>query len=285
VVPDSPGHGFIPLGFRFFYHGKKKRDMIKFHQKTFLKHLGLILITIFTGACDSPKWKDAQQFYNHGKYEEALLQYKTLLAKNPDSDIVHYHVGIAYYKKGDFEKAIEHFTKALATDDPVIEAWAAYNIGNSKYRLGEKCQKVDLKRTAEFYQEAIDYYKRAMELNGKDEAPKFNHDFVKKKWKDLLSHLKEQDAEVKKDPDHGTNAKGEKAPELIGRLQKDGPQKRGEKILEEGGKGLQRKGEKMEMSKEEAEKLLETYYLEEETKIEPKDRKRKREDPDLKKDW
>ena len=259
--------------------------MIKFHQKTFLKHLGLILLTIFTGACDSPKWKEAQQFYNHGKYEEALLQYKTLLAKNPDSDIVHYHVGIAYYKKGDFEKAIEHFTKALATDDPVIEAWAAYNIGNGKYRLGEKYQKVDLKRTAEFYQEAIDYYKRAMELTGKDEAPKFNHDFVEKKWKDLLNHLKEQGAEVKKDPDHGTNTKGEKAPAPIGHIQKDAPQKREEKILEEGGKDLQKKGQKMEMSKEEAEKLLETHYLEEGTKIEPKDRKRKREDPDLKKDW
>ena len=251
----------------------------------FLKVVGLILLTIYTAACHSPTSKEAEQSYTQGKYEEALLRYQALLVDHPDSDVINYHVGIAYYKRGNFEKAVGHFTKALATDDPVIETWAVYNIGNSKYRQGERYETEDAGRAAELYQEAIEYYKRAIELNGKDEDQKFNHDFVEKKWKELVSRLKEHSVEAKKGMTTRTHAKGEEKPELDSRRQEEAPQKRRETLTEEERKGLQKKGDKIEMSKEEAEKLLEKHFLEEETRVEPSDRIRSQKDPDLKKDW
>jgi tetratricopeptide (TPR) repeat protein len=96
------------------------------------------------------------------------------------------------YKKGDYQNAIDAFTRALVTDDEELEANANYNIANSKYRLGNLRVNTDLAGAVNHYREALDYYKRAIEIDQDDSDAKYNHELVEKKLKVLLDRLKNQ---------------------------------------------------------------------------------------------
>jgi tetratricopeptide (TPR) repeat protein len=105
------------------------------------------------------------------------------------------------YKKGDFQNAVDAFTKSLLTEDKELEARANYNIANSKYSLGNLKINTDLSGSVSLYREALDYYKRAIELNQDDTEAKYNHELVEKKLKVLLDRLKNQPEEEQKNKD------------------------------------------------------------------------------------
>ncbi|MBN1520954.1 MAG: VWA domain-containing protein, partial [Candidatus Aureabacteria bacterium] len=136
--------------------------------------------------------KKGNQLYEKGNYDEALKHYNEAQVDRPDSDIIPFDKGAALYQKGDYEKAIEEFTKALLSRDPSIEEKSLYNIGNSKYRLGKMKVNTDMALAAGLYREALDYYKRAIELNRENTDAKYNHEFVEKELKILLDKLKNQ---------------------------------------------------------------------------------------------
>jgi len=86
----------------------------------------------------------------------------------PDSDIVNFNIGATLYKKEDYQKATDAFTKALTSDNKKIEADALYNLGNCKYKLGKLKENTDLSATVGLLRESLDYYKRAVELDQKN---------------------------------------------------------------------------------------------------------------------
>ncbi len=145
--------------------------------------------------------KEGNSLYHQGKFDEALKYYNEAKVDMPNSDIVNFNIGAALYQKGDYEKAIEAFTKTLLSDNPEIEEKAAYNIGNSKYRLGRLKMNTDLASTVNLYREALDYYKRAIELNQNNTNAKYNHEFVEKELKALLDKLKQQSSSAKASED------------------------------------------------------------------------------------
>ena len=160
--------------------------------------------------------KEANTLYRQGKFDEALKYYNEAKVDMPDSDVVNFNIGAALYQKGDYEKAIKAFNKALLSDNPKIEEKAAYNIGNSKYRLGTLKKNTNLSSAVSLYREALDYYKRAIELNEKDINAKYNHEFVERELKILLDKLKQQFSSAK-----GSEDKQEQA-------QQDSQQKEGQ---------------------------------------------------------
>jgi tetratricopeptide (TPR) repeat protein len=55
-------------------------------------------------------------YYKKGLYEYAILEFTDALEKMSDNATVNYHLGMAFYKKGDTGKAREHLEKALQLD-------------------------------------------------------------------------------------------------------------------------------------------------------------------------
>lgn len=157
--------------------------------------------------------KKGNKLYKEGNYDEALKNYSASSANQSDSDILNFNIGTALFKKDDFEKAIEAFTKALLTENNEVEAMANYNIGNSKFKLGQLKENSDLSNAVALFREALDYYKRAIELDGKEKDAKFNHEYVENKLKVLLDKLKQQE---EKEKDKQENEKENK---------QEGPQK------------------------------------------------------------
>lgn len=130
------------------------------------------------------------KLYKENKFDQALKSYNEAIKLKPDSAIVNFDIGAVYFKKGDFDTAIGSFEKALLSEDKLLESQANYNIGNSKYKLGKLKENTDLASCAKSFRQALDYYKRALDLNPQDEDAKFNHELVEKELKVILDKLK-----------------------------------------------------------------------------------------------
>jgi len=142
--------------------------------------------------------KEANKLYQKGKLDEALQKYNDASVALPDSDIVNFNMGAALYKKEDYQKATDAFTKVLTSEDKKLEADALYNLGNCKYKLGKLKENTDLSTTVAHLRESLDYYKKAVELDQKNTDARFNHEFVERELKILLDKLKQQQSNQNK---------------------------------------------------------------------------------------
>jgi Ca-activated chloride channel family protein len=167
-------------------------------------------------ASASARVKKGNQLYYRGKFDRALKEYNQAGLDLPDSALINFDIGAALYKKGEYKKAIEVFTKALVTQDSRLEAKASYNIGNSNYRMGRLKINTDLQEAINLYRQALDYYKRAIELDQKNMDAKYNHEFVERELKGLLDRLqkhKEQSGQTQSQAQNKKQMQGAKQPQ------------------------------------------------------------------------
>jgi len=75
----------------------------------------------------------ANQAYAAGDYERALAGYNQAELAMPESPELAYDQGLAQYKLGDFSAARNLFLRALSTRDLGLEANAKFNLGNVAY--------------------------------------------------------------------------------------------------------------------------------------------------------
>lgn len=107
--------------------------------------------------------------YNKGNYEKSIERYERALAAAPESFEATYNLGNALYKAERFDKAEQTMLKAAAdslrADGERAEAF--YNLGNAQF----KQQK---------YKEALESYKQSLRLNPADQEAKYNYAYTKR---------------------------------------------------------------------------------------------------------
>ncbi|MFQ5649340.1 MAG: tetratricopeptide repeat protein [bacterium] len=148
--------------------------------------VALILVSSLFGQSASKKVAEANKLFEEQKYDEANNKYRDALIENPDSPIIHFNIGDVQYKKRNYEEALNSYTKALASDDILLQSQAHYNLGNTLYRLGK-------------LPESILEYKRALDLNPSDEDAKYNLEYVRAKLKDNAQQ-QQQNEDQEQDP-------------------------------------------------------------------------------------
>ena len=81
----------------------------------------LILAMILSAACAEASQRGrvekGNQHYRKAQYDAAISEYDAALKKDPQSGLLHYNLGTAFYKKGDYRAAIDHLQKALLDDN------------------------------------------------------------------------------------------------------------------------------------------------------------------------
>jgi tetratricopeptide (TPR) repeat protein len=70
-----------------------------------------------------------------GVYRTALLRYREAAAAGLDSPLLHYNLGVVYYKLGEFDPAVNEFARAAA--DPDLASLATYNRGLAQRASGD----------------------------------------------------------------------------------------------------------------------------------------------------
>jgi len=138
-----------------------------------------------------------------------------------------------------YDEAQGEYNKALSTNIPALKSRVLYNLGNNAYRKGDNDQ-------------ALEYYKKALEVDPNDEDAKYNYEFLKN---------------AKLNPQKNKNDKGK------GKDNKDKDKdksKQGDNKNDKDKNG-QSKEDKQKMSKEDAQRILQ--YFDESDKNNAKKRK------------
>jgi len=126
---------------------------------------------ILLGQAGRKKVMEGNRLFGEEKYDEANNKYQDALLEDPGSTVIQFNVGDVLYKKKNFEKAMEAYQKALASDDPLFQSKSYYNIGNTLYQSGK-------------LPESILAYEQALKLNPDDQDAKYNLEFVRNKLKE-----------------------------------------------------------------------------------------------------
>ncbi len=158
----------------------------------------LALLLSLTGASAASPAKALRE-YRRGNFEKALSEYEKLAAQRPDDPRVRFNTGAAAFREKQYDQALKEFSAALTSPDLGLQEKAYYNLGNTRYRLGEEAG--DPKKQMSEWQQAVAHYESALKLDPKDTDATHNLEWVKKK----LEELKQQQQQQKQDKDEDKN--------------------------------------------------------------------------------
>ena len=83
-----------------------------------IKHFFLLLLFLATTTIfaqnNETLFKQAEEFYNQGNYQEAIDNYQRILQTKSESANLYFNLANAYYKKEEIANSIYYYEKALA---------------------------------------------------------------------------------------------------------------------------------------------------------------------------
>ena len=220
---------------------------------------------------------EGNKLYAEEKYDEANNKYRDALIENPESPIVNFNIGDVQYKKRNFEEAIKSYEKSTFSDDISLQSKTYYNIGNTLYKMTK-------------LPESILAYKKELELDPEDEDAKYNLEYVRAKLKDNSEkqpqenqqheQREEQQQQDQQNQDTEQNSEEEQQDEQEQKQSSDEQQNPDQQQEEQ----QEQAAEPKEISKEDAERLLNALQNEEKDLLkEQKPKRRGR--PFRGKDW
>jgi len=125
--------------------------------------------------------KEGNLLYQKGDYVASQKKYHEALEKVPESDIVHFNLGTAMYKEGEYRKAMDHFQKVYLSEDDELKGKAYYNSGNAQYKIGISHEEDgDVVLAVPALEKSLSQYERALAIDENDADTKHNYDFVQR---------------------------------------------------------------------------------------------------------
>ena len=119
------------------------------------------------------------QLYRDGKFDEALKTYVDGQIEHADELALKYNIASSHYKTKNYDEAVKGYLDvAAAAKDIPLQEKSFYNCGNAMYQQGK-------------LEEAIEYYKKALELDPKDQDARHNLEFVQRELKKRMNEAKE----------------------------------------------------------------------------------------------
>lgn len=131
------------------------------------------------------------QYHDKGDYDKAIETYKKALEINPESTLTNYEIALSYFKKGDFKKAIKHSDVVLNQNkDHMIQAYMTK--GSALDMLGKT-------------KESIKLFKKAIKKTGGHYLLYYNLGLNYYKLNDLENAEKNVINAIENNPNHPTS--------------------------------------------------------------------------------
>lgn len=207
-----------------------------------MKTIQYILMALFLSLCaqtvdaqsDRQFVRNGNKFYREQNYAKAEVEYRKALGKNASNTQAMYNLGCALLQQQKDSAAITQFETAGKTEKAHLRKAMAY------HNIGVICQKRQL------YAEAIEAYKESLRHNPNDNATRYNLALCKRLAK-------------KQPPKNNNNNKNDKNKKDKDKKQ----QKQNKQNPNKNERNEQRQQNKEQMSKDNAEQLL-NYAIQEE---------------------
>jgi len=214
---------------------------------------------------------DGVDEYEENKFADAEVNFKKGIESDIENFESRFNLGDAIYKQGRFEEALEEFKNSLPLS-PKDEDKASlfHNIGNTFI----KSQKL---------QESIGAYKEALKLNPDDMETKYNLSYALKQMQNQQNNQQNQenqDNQDKNDQNQDQQNQDQKEQEQ----NQDQQQKEQQQDKEEKQDQQKPKESKDEISKDEAQRILDALKNNE-AELQKKMREQKTKKTNVEKDW
>ncbi len=210
----------------------------------YLKYIFLCMMMVIGGLnmmaqSDRNLIRSGNRLFREQNYAKAEVEYRKAISKNPNNAQAVYNLGNALMAQQKDSAAIEQFTKAGKMEtSPVRRAKSYHNIGTI-------CQKTRL------YSEAIGAYQEALRDNPNDNETRYNLALCKR----LLKNQPQQNKQNKNNKDKNKDNKKDE--------NKDKNKNKNKNKDKDKDKQNQQKQPKEQMSKDNAEQLLNAAMQEE----------------------
>jgi Ca-activated chloride channel family protein len=142
------------------------------------KAAALMFLLLLSASTASAGSAEALEKYESGKYESALLEYERALISKPDDTRLHFNAGTAAFQGSNFIAALQHLNAVLTNSDVKLQQRAYYNLGNTRYRIGEGTKELEGRK--KLWDEAVKCYQSAVALQGDDADARYNLQFVQR---------------------------------------------------------------------------------------------------------
>ena len=119
-------------------------------------------------------------FYRKGEFQHAIQHYEKAAEKNPADARIEYNIGAAAYEAKDYDAAIDHFQKSLLTDDNKFRRDVYFDLGDAFYRVGINREDKDIDQSIKRLESSLSNFEKARKLDPKDKQAVENYEFVKK---------------------------------------------------------------------------------------------------------
>ncbi|MCB2188481.1 MAG: tetratricopeptide repeat protein [Deltaproteobacteria bacterium] len=142
----------------------------------------------------APAWasaRDGMTAYQQEDYPRARQEFSRAARAEPGRLELTFNLGAAAYCQGDYPAALEAFRTAAKSPNQALANRAAYNLGNTYFRLGEKELARDPEETVRQWRLALAAYGRALKLNPADSEADHNREVVRDRLADLETSLAE----------------------------------------------------------------------------------------------
>lgn len=239
---------------------------------------GKLAVTVFLAGVLDPFGGQAYRLteegnrrYSEKAYEEALRDYTEAQVQLPEAPELFYDIGNVLFRQGDLAGAEEAWTRALNGAEGDLLADISHNLGNARYQR-------------QAFQEAVDAYSQALSARPEDRDTKRNLELALRQLQAQQQQQQDQEkkdgdqAEKSEDQDSGRQDQGKRDPQ-------QGKQAGGQANPGDKDPDQQPAGEGM--TREEAERLLDSLEAQEKDNLKKEEeaRKRARAGDSREKDW
>ena len=160
------------------------------------------------------------EYYQNQEYEEAKNYYENIIIKKKENVEAHFGSGASSYQKGDWEVAKQSFQESLKSSDDNLRSKAYYNLGNTFFKDNKA-------------EEAISFYRKALELNPNDKEAIFNYEYLKYQKKPPEEDNKEKEKQEQEQKEEEQEQKEEEEKQKEEQEQKEQEQNQEEQNKQE----------------------------------------------------
>jgi len=120
------------------------------------------------------------KYYSQENYQEGLDLFKSALTNMPapapfDVSLLHYNLGVGYYRLNQPDEAAKSFSVALKTSDINLQEKAYFNLGNTLYQIAQQSlNDGDIAKAFQTFQASQTNFMQALRLNSTDHDAKVN---------------------------------------------------------------------------------------------------------------
>ena len=198
---------------------------------------------VFAQKAERKNVREGNKLYETEKFTEAEIAYRKSLEVNPRSSEGTYNLGNALYKQKKFPEAAEQYQLLAGQGEKMIET------PEGKARLAEIYHNVgNIGMQSKEYAKSVEAYKQSLRLNPKDDETRYNLALAQKMLKDQQQNQQNQDQNKQQQQDQQEDKKDQNKDQQQNKEQQQPPQP-------------QKKDN--EMSKENAEQLLNSVMQDE----------------------